>query len=630
MLEIFRKKVSGLMTIAIISVIVLAFAFWGLGDYFLMGGDRSTAAVVEGKKISWARVEAVANRLRTTVGQNMNEQALKEQVRIALVQRQALLSTAERLGFQISDEQVAETLLRMPAFQQQGKFSKDRYLDVLKQAAYTDKEFRKELSQDLLISQMEHGLVQSNFSLENEILRLLSLAEQKRDFGYFQVDVKKYRDGIKIDPKETAEFYDKHKQQFITPEQVSLEYVALSVDDLAKKVTADDHALNEYYEKHKASYTAPEARKVRHILLVVPPNSPEEDAKALSKITNILEDVKKGGDFAALAKEHSMDPGSKSKGGDLGWFTRGQMVPEFEQAAFSMKESKELAGPIRSQFGYHILQLIDKKAEETRSFASIKELVKEQYQRDQAAKLFSDNIETMSKLAFENSSSLQPLAQSMGLKVEQTDMISRQGTDGIFKNPQVLQAAFSDEVLKNKHNSEPVRFEEGNAIVLRVKAHKPSEQQTLAMVEKQIEEKLILDKAQAKARETADTLVKELNSQADPEQLAQEYKTTWQTKKKIQRNNKDVDSNLLSMAFQSPKPENGAVSANTFPGQNGDHIVLAVTKVHEFNDKTDKIDEPMRANYQKGLTDLLSQLEFNLYTNQVFSRVKAEFNNAKK
>lgn len=629
MLEIFRKKVSGIMTITIISVIVLAFAFLGLGDYFRFGGDSSIAAIVDGKKIPWSRVETVFHRMHKHFGQNTSEQAIKEQVRLALVQRHALLSSASKLGFQINDEHLAETLLQMPAFQNQGKFSKERYFEVLQQASYSDKEFRQELAQDLLIAQLEQGLMQSNFSLSSEVARLLSLAEQKRDFGYFKLEPKNYRSGIKIDPKDIQAYYENNKATFVNPEQVAIDYVTLSLEELAKPISASDQELNHFYEQHKASYTAPEARRVKHILIAVAPNS-QEDEKAKAKITQLLDELKQGADFEKLAQENSMDPGTKDKGGDLGWFTRGQMVPEFEQAAFSMKEVKEFAGPIRTQFGYHVLQLVDKKSEETRPFTAVKNLVKEQFQREKAQILFAENTESMSKLGFEHSDTLEPIAKNLKLKIVSTKLFPRQGgaDDAISRNPKILQAAFSEEVLNNKHNSEPVHLDDNTAVIIRVKQHQPTEQQTLTQVEKQIEERLITEKAQKKIQEFADLLAKQLKDKVNPNVLASTHKISWHPKKDMLRNAQDFDQQILSMAFEAKVPSDATPSVNTFMGASGDYIVLAVTKVHDVNH--DSVNETVRLSYKKGLSDLLSQLEFNLYANQIFTNVKAEFPNPKK
>jgi len=629
MLEIFRKKIRGIMTIGILSIIVLAFAFWGLGDYFHMSGGQNVAAVVDGKKITWQNIDTVYRRLHRHFGHEANERALKEQLRVALVQRIALLSAAESLGFQVGDVQLGEALIQMPAFQKEGKFSKERYLEVLRQVGYQDAEFRKELSQDLLIAQLEQGISQSNFSLESELVRLVSLLDQKRDFHYALLSSKDYRKDIQISSEDIQAYYDAHRTQYISPEKVALEYVQLSLDELAKPIEVSDDVLKSHYEEHAALYTAPESIHAKHILITVRgQNAKEADAKAQEKINQILAEIKQGADFNTLAKQHSQDEGSAQNGGDLGWFTRGQMVPEFEQAAFALKPD-ELSDPVRSQFGYHIIQVMDRKEKNQRSFDEVKNLVKEQYQREKAMLVFSNKLEEMDKLSHEHSEALEPLAKALNLKIETTDLFSRKGgKDDLTKNPALINAAFSEALISQKHNSAPVKINESTAIVLRIKEHKSAEQETREQVEQKIVDALTGERAILKAKEIGEQVARALKQNpGDKEKLTQEHHLNWVEKQDASRTI-EVDSNLLSSAFQAKYPEGDKPSIESVSLPLGDYAIIMVTKVHPGS--LEKVDSETQIGYKKGLSEILSQIEFGLYANQVYARAKAEFPNTPK
>lgn len=631
MREIFRKKLHKIVTIGIISIIALVFALWGLGDYFTMGGGRSTAAIIDGKKLSWKTVDEVYQRLQKHFGADANERELKQQLRIALIQRIALLANAKSLGFEIGEEQLAQSLVQMPAFQVDGKFSKEKYLDIVSKAGYRDAEFRHELAQDLTIAQLEQGLMQSNFSLGSELTRLVSLLDQKRDFGYVVLSAKDYRKDIKIGLEDIQAYYDKHKTNFIIPEQVSLEYVTLSVDNLAKPIEVSEKEAKSYYDQHIAFYTAPESVHARHILLAVPASSSskEVDDKALAKMREILAELKKGADFNKLAKQYSQDQGSAVNGGDLGWFTRGQMVPEFEKASFALKRKNDISEPIRTQFGYHIVQLLDKKAKEERPFEEVKSLVKEQYQREKAQEIYTEQMDEMTKLAYEHSDSLISLTQKLNLKLESTDMFSRQGgKSDLTAHPAVLKAVFSDEVLAKKHNSEPIRLNDNMAVVVRLKEHKPAEQQTLELATAKITEILTSERALAKVKELGQNFAKQLQNKASIQKLAMDQKLKWIEKKAVARTSTDLDSAIINAAFQAKHPEEGRASIESFALPTGDTVVLAITKVYPGS--LDTVDEQTQIGYKKGLSEILSQLEFSLYANQVYNQVKVEFPDAPK
>lgn len=621
MLQTLREKAQGIVTWVVVLAIAAAFAFFGLSDYFSLGGGQGFAAKVNGEKISWAYIDKYYEKVAQQYGSEVDPQALKDQILMAMIKRAAWLKAAKALGFRVGDEQIAALLVQIPAFQVDGKFSKEQYMKVLADASYTDASFRQELSQDVLLGQLEQGLAQSNFIMPNEFNSAVALLDQKRDFGYMLIPAQKYQQDIQISAEKIQSYYEDHKASFIKPEQVSLEYVALDFQDLVNSIKPSKPEILAYYEKHTALYALPERVHARHILVGAPQEDAALEKKAKGKIEGVLVKLKKGEDFAKLAKMVSEDPGSAEKGGDLGWFMRGQMVPEFEKAAFELKAGA-ISEPVRTQFGYHIIQLVEHKDAEQRPFVEVQNLVEEQVKRERAEAIFAQQSELFAKLAFEENSGFASIVEQLGLKIKQTEPFSREGGQGIANNPEVLQAAFSEELLQHGRNSTPIKLSETATAVVRIKKHYPAEQQSLAQVEKKIQQLLALDKAKKQIKEIGEKAVLEIRNGSSPVQIAKQSKLEWVVKSNIQRMASDVDRQITMAAFQMPDSEPKSQNVKGFVLPSGDYLVLMLNKIKLGN--VAKLDAQTQQSYRQGLTDVSSQLEYALYVNQALRDAKIE------
>lgn len=632
MLQNMREKSQGLMTWVIVLLIIGAFAFFGLTDYFQIGDNKSFAARVNGEKISWKEVATMTERLSRQYGNQVDPNTLKEQVRTGLVQRTALMHKAKALGYQVGDQQIANALLQIPAFQVDGKFSKERYIKILSEASYTDIGFRKELSHDILLGQLEQGLTFSSFTLPVELNQTIALLDQKRDFGYLSIPAKHYEKNVLVSAEDIKSFYENHKTNFVKPEQVSVEYLELSVDELAKQVVVSKDEVLAYYNEHQSSYSAPERVRVRHILISAPKEDATADKEANKKAESLLVQLKeKNKNFSDLAKENSADPGSAEKGGDLGWFTRGQMVPEFEQAAFELKKTGEISGLVRTQYGYHILQLVERKNAEVRPFKETESLVEEQLKREKAQLLFAEKGEQLAKLAFEQTDALASVAEQLGLKLKNTELFSKEGGQkGISSNPEFVKAAFSDVVLKQRHNSEPIKLTDSATAILRLKTHEPAVQQTLELVKNQIKERLTAEAAKLKIKELGEAIVKRIQNGSKPIDIAKEQKLEWKTKSGVSRmpSQDAMDRNIVMAVFQMSSEstaEKPAVKGFNLP--TGDYIVLAVTQIKPGD--LSKLDQGTQNAYRQSFNEVSSQLEFSLYANQVLKESKIQMSKEK-
>jgi peptidyl-prolyl cis-trans isomerase D len=622
MLQMLREKAQGIVTWFVVLAIIAAFAFFGLSDYFSFGHSHELAAKVSGQKISWAAVDKLYDKVSQQYGNQINSQALKDQILMAMIQRAAWLKAARSLGLQVGEEQVAALLVQIPTFQVEGKFSKEQYLKVLADAAYTDVGFRQELSQDVLLGQIERGFMQSGFIMPNEFVSTVALLDQKRDFGYALITVQQYQKTAKIPAEKVQSYYEAHKGSFVQPEQVALEYVELSIPEVAKSVHLAKQEVLDYYEEHKAQYAMPERVHARHILIRAPQADAALSKQAKDKIDQILVRLKKTEDFTTLAKSVSEDPGSAKNGGDLGWFVRGQMVPEFEEVAFGLKAGA-ISEPVRTQFGYHIIQLVEHRNSEQRPFLEVKNLVEEQLKKERVDALFAEQVALFDKLAFEETSGFASIVDQLRLTVKETELFSRVGRkEGIASNPEVLQVAFSEDLLQQGRNSVPIKLSETATAVFRVKKHIPAEQQTLQQVENKIQERLAFEQAKTQVKEIGEELVSKIKEGANPMQTAKQKALEWAVRSDVLRMAGDIDRQVTMAAFQMPVLDHVGQNVKGFALPNGDYLVLVLDKVKLGN--VEKLNAETQNAYRQSLIEVSSQLEYALYTNQALREAKIE------
>lgn len=362
----------------------------------------------------------------------------------------------------------------------------------------------------------------------------------------------------------------------MTPDTVTLKYVELKVSDIAAKVAVTDDALHSYYESVKDRYVEAEKRRGRHILIQV--QDDKEDAAARKKAEEVLAKVNAGGDFAKLAKEFSQDAGSAAQGGDLGWAERSFFVGPFADALFDMKPG-EVRGPVRTQFGYHIIRLEEVNAGKQKSFDEARAELETEYRRQEAEKVFGEQQEKLADKAFESHDSLDPVAKDLGLTVQEVTGFTRtEGAPPFGAQPAVVEAAFSDEVL-NGENSQPVELEPGDVLVLRVASRTEPQLKPLAQVREQIVEAIKKDRAdeqlEARTRELAEQLASggATWEQAKTELKAEAHGPVWAS-----RSEGDLPVEVRNGLFAMPKPgANGEKTYKAVGLGTGDFAVLALS-----------------------------------------------------
>ncbi len=609
MMQVIRDKAQGIIAWVIVAIVAFVLCFWGVSGY-ISKGDSKVLAKVDSKNITQAEVNDVYNRwLRLNSTQKdfdasqVDPELIKQQITTAMVQQIAVTTGIIKEGFIVSDAMVVEAIRNKPELQQDGKFSIEIYKQLLAQLSIDERAFESMVREELLFNQLQIAVLATSFASEQEAQKLITLKNQKRDFGYAIIPATKYATAIAVTDSEIEDFYNKNKQQFITPDKVQLEYLELSLDQLLQQVTVTEQDLKAYYEANLTAFTDPRSIQVRHIMMVAPKSaSAAETAAAKKKIEDVYAQLQQGGDFVVLAKKYSEDKQTAVQGGDLGWISESDQFPS---QVYMLKNNGDYTTPLQSDYGWHVFQIVATKGGVTKSFNQVKSIVKERYVRDAAERLLRTKGDELSTLAFENPTSLTVASEKLSLPIKTTAYFSRAGGTGIAESPNVVKDAFSEDVFKNGRNSELIRLSDDIYVVVRVKDKQVAHEQELTVVRADIIRKLQQEAATTKTKQVGEDLLVAIKKSNAPNKAASNMQLQWVMKRGIERDNKDIDKKILVRAFGIAKPENGqAFSLGGFALSNGDYLVVAVTSVKNeaFNNNEDSNLLEMLAQQIAGLS----------------------------
>ncbi|WP_017906641.1 SurA N-terminal domain-containing protein [Pseudomonas asplenii] len=610
MLQNIRDNSQGWIAKTIIGVIVLLMALTGFDAIFRATSTSQDAAKVNGEEITQNELSQAVDMQRRQLMQQLgkdfdpsllDEKMLRESALKGLIDRKLLLQGAEKSKFAFSDAALDQVILLTPEFQVDGKFNSDRFDQVIRQLGYSRMQFRQMLAQEMLIGQVRAGLAGSGFVTDNQVLAFARLEKQTRDFS--SLTIKSDSAAVKLTDDEVKAYYDKHAKEFMTPDQVVVDYLELKKSSFFDQVSVKDEDLQALYRKETSNLA--EQRRAAHILIEV--NDKVTDAQAKAKIEEIQQRLAKGEDFAALAKQFSQDPGSANNGGDLGFAGPDVYDPAFEKALYALNKG-QVSGPVRSEFGYHLIKLLGVEAPEVPTFASLKDKLTRELKAQQVEQRFVEATKQLEDSSFEASDLAQP-AQDLNLKVQTTAPFGREGGEGIAANRAVVTAAFSPEVLDEGANSSAIDLDPDTVVVLRAKEHRKPEQLPLESVDAAIRKQLTKEHATAAAKVKADELIASLR-----EGKALPAGQSWKVQEAVTRGQEGVDPAVLQALFRMPKPAaKDKPTFDTVTLADGNLVVVRLSGVNEGAAPTDQ----EKASYRRFLASRIGQQDFAAYRKQL-------------
>lgn len=628
MLDAIRESSQGWLAKAILLLITIPFMLWGVESYFNNGSSGEVLASVNGDKISTQEfdeaLKAQQETLRASMGETydpaiFNDPKIRQSILDGMIDQRLIIQAASKAGLTVSNAQMIKIIAGLPAFQENGQFSQSRYEQMLRQQGMSIPEFENRLRQELLINEVSSVFQASTIMPSNIAEKFLQAYEQQREISTSTFTPEQFVQQAKVSPADIQAWYNTHKADYTLPEQARFEYVVLSQDALAGQISVNDAEIKQYYDQHSAKFSQPEQRRASHILVPVQPgDDAQKSAAAKARADTIYQQVKANpANFAAVAKRESSDSGSAVQGGDLGWFARDAMVKPFSDKAFALRNG-EISAPVRSDFGYHIIQLTGIKPATVPALDSIKADISHELQNQKAAQQFAQAAENFSNQVYEQSDSLKPVSAALKLPVQTSAWLNRKGggDSGLLTSPKMLQVLFSDEVLKNKRNTEAIEVAPNTLVAARLLEYKPAALQPLASVQSTIEQRLKRTQATALAEKNGKQYLTQLRAGKEPA-------VNWSPFRLVTRQQENaLPPNLIEPVFSADARRFPAYIGAT--GQDGSYTLVRVTRaIAPPQADTAKIKA-----VQGQLAQLAAKTDFANYLTSLKSQAKIEIRRA--
>ncbi len=558
MLQTIRDRTQGLIVGIIIGLVCLTFALWGVESY-INQARQIIVAEVNGDEIPVEEFQTSLQRLRRQAenmlgdqfnAEEWNQPDVKMRALDSLINDRILASLIKDARISVSEQQMVRQLQQIPAFQQDGVFSRALYEQRISSLGYSPVGFERQLGSDLAQSQLRAGIAASEFTTREEALRLQRLREQKRDVGYAIMPSSVHEDQVALNDSDFEKYYNEHQESYRKPETASFEYLELSSASLAAEVKVTDDALRAYYDANHATYTTTEERNVNHILIQVSQSASEADVEAArTKADDLLKRARAGEDFEKLAREFSDDTGSKTEGGETGLFPRGAMAPQFEEAAFKLPVG-EISSPVRTNFGFHLIKVKEIKGGGLRPFDEARADVEAAYRNAEAQKVFIDQAEQFSNLVYEHPDSLTVAADALNLKSQTTASMTKAEIAAQYSD-KLAAAVFEADVLVDGLNSEPVEMPDGRVMAVRVIEHQPSVIPPLSEVKPLVEAEIREMQLRTLTEAAGTALIEKLRGGATIAELIKDAGIDWKNVEAAGRESADVNRAVLREAFRA-------------------------------------------------------------------------------
>jgi peptidyl-prolyl cis-trans isomerase D len=522
MFDYVRKHTKIMMGLMFL-LIIPSFVLFGIDGYNRFREKAQTVALVGSVEITQSdwdaahrnEVERIRAVMPTLDAKLLDSPRAKYATLERLVRERVLAQAAESAGLTTSDSRLARELqanttiaaLRRP----DGSLDMDRYRQLLGSQGMSPEMFENNIRRELALRQVEAGIMQTGFATTRPAELALSAFHEKREVQLARFAITDFANQVHPTDAELQTYYETNQSLFQSAEQASVEYLVLDIAAVKKGISLNEQDLKTYYEQNIDRLSGPQERRASHILITAAKDAPaSEREKARAKAQELLAQVRKSPDsFADMARKNSQDPGSATKGGDLDFFPRGAMVKPFEDAAFALKKG-EISDVVESDFGYHIIKLVELKIPKRKSFEELRSSLEDELKNQQAKARFAEAAEIFTNGVYEQSDSLKPVAEKLKLEIQTANQIRRQaapGATGVLANTKLLAALFSADAIEKKRNTEAVETAPSQLTSARIAQYSPAQVQPLTQVRQVVRDRLVNARAAELARkEGADKL----------------------------------------------------------------------------------------------------------------------------
>ncbi|GAB1269438.1 SurA N-terminal domain-containing protein [Aurantivibrio infirmus] len=622
MLQSIRNNLKGAVAVIVIGIMVVPLVLFGVDSIFVNSGSDPEVANVNGISITENElrlgIARQKDQYRQRFGDSLpldlfSDEALREPVLKDLILKAVLLDAGNEGGMHISDRRVNELLVTAPGFQIDGKFSEDLY----RQAAYnqnlTPLAYRKQIGESIVLDQQISGLSASGFITEEELERLALISQQKRNFYYLTIPLAPTQAEIEIDDEASMAYYEENKNNYESPEQVSIEYIEIKLDDIASGIEVSEASVREQYEQDVAAYTAVIERSVAHIFF-----EKKDDGSEQAKIAEVQSRLANGDDFATLAAEFSDDFGTKNLGGELGVISDYSVFPNGAEAALESIAVGEYTSPIAGSDGIHIVKLLDEYGATPPAFEEEKARIKRVLVNAEAEEIYLGLTEELAEKSY-NASTLGEVAEDLNLSLQVSSPFGRSGGFGVASIPQVVEASFTDDVLIEGNTSSLLELAADHVLVLRVTDHQVARILDFEEVKAEIVNELKREQAIAKLEELGEAFKQEVVAGKSIEEIAIANEYEWQVSLDTGRADPQVPSEVLSHAFNMGKPDNNSI-VNGLTTASGDYVLINLTRVTEADYAS--ISDAEKTNIKQQLANMNADLGLSAYQQELQALAK--------
>jgi peptidyl-prolyl cis-trans isomerase D len=594
-----------------LALIAITFATWGIESYTRFAGNRDAVATVNGYEISQrefaeqlrAQQESIRRMFRGQIDPAAldNPEARRAVLDQMIAQRVVFSEAAKRHLF-LPREAVIDAITNAPEFQENGKFSPALYSAYLTQRGVSDQANVAQLQTQLPMARLGGAIADTAITPRSVAGRLAALESQKREVSEARISLEQFVAQVKIDEAKLKEYYEANQSDYRIPERVRAQYVVLSAEALGKQEPVSDAELKAAYEARASQFKVEEQRRASHILV-----------KTKEEADQLLAELKKNPNrFAELAKQHSQDPGSAEKGGDLGWFGHGMMVKPFEDAVFSLKQG-ELA-IAQSEFGFHVVRLTGVQAGKSRPFEEVRKELADDIARQKGQKKFAEAAEGFSNMVYEQPDSLKPAAERYRLAIQSTGWVDKSARQelGALDNPKLLSALFSTDALKNKRNTDAIEVAPNTLVAARVVDYQPAGQRKFEEVKNEIADLLRRREAQAAAEKDGEAKLAQLRKGENP--------VTWSTPREVSRRDaQGLPAEVLRRVVAADVSKLPAYIG--MPVRDTGYLLVRISKVSEAQPAALDKDTPARiagmvgsAEYEAYLASLKGRADISVHS----------------
>ncbi len=610
MLEAIRQRFTGWIAILVISLIAVTLVI-SFGNMDQTPIEDDVVITVNDTEITLFEYrEEYSNKLaelQQVFGDEVPEildQTIKESATEDLILRALLLDYMSKNGYRVSPEYVVELITKNPGLQVGGIFDRQNYEAILASQGVSVEQFESDLRLQLQTNQLRRGFIDSSFITPNEFRQFIELQMQKRNGQLLTINSEKFTDQVVVTSDQVQLYFDNNQDLFQTDEEVDVEYLSLSPNDIAATVEYTEDDLRAYYTDNLARFVTNEERKSRHILIAIDEDTNEEDA--LETILNVQERLASES-FEALAKEFSDDPGSADLGGDLGWAEPGLFVPEFDKVLFAL-EVNELSEPVKTEFGYHLIRLDELKEGKQQAYQDIQVELGNEYSKFLAEdKLFglADQLADLSLQAFNE---LNSVADALGLSLSRIDGVSRNGAALFNQEPEIISILFSQNSIETAENT-PLFEIDDSIFVARVIGHRLPTTRDFSDVESGIKDYLVSQEAISLANNYAEEIKTQFSDNVSFKDKADELNTE-ASEFDVSRGDTELSRGLIEMIFNSSS--NDMVEGNIQTYVEGDKVFLL--RVSSYEDgKLESFNDEERNSAKIELSEQIGSRELNAF-----------------